>query len=367
MHTTRRAQLSDALRTAELDWFAVIPGAGLIYLAGIHSHPSERPFIVWFSPDRPPAALVPQLEAMKVEAAGVPGNRIFAWRDQDGYRRAAQQAAAALGLAGARIGVEGLKMRVLEAALLAEVAPGAAIVQADAVLAALRLRKDAQEIAAMQRAAELAEAALERLLPQIRIGMTEREIAGRLLLALQDVGADGPSFDPIVAAGPNGASPHATPTNRPLQAGDLLIIDWGARCGDYPSDLTRTFAVGEIDDELRRVYAAVQAANATGVAACHPGVTGEAIDRAARAAIAAAGYGDYFIHRTGHGLGLDVHEPPSLMAGEQDLLPAGAVFTVEPGIYLPGRAGVRIEDNIVLTAEGYRSLTTFPRDLQTVG
>jgi Xaa-Pro dipeptidase len=364
---TRLQRLSEHLISADLPWLALIPGSTLLWLTGIHSHASERPFIVWLSPAQPPAALVPALEAMKAEAAGIPTDRIFAWSDQAGYRGACRQAVQALGLAGQRIGVEALSMRVLERDLLAGLVPDATLVQADGLLAALRLRKDAGEIGAMERAVAVAEEALNQLLPQIRIGMTEREIAGRLLVALADAGADGPSFNPIVAAGPNSASPHAVPGNRPISPGDLLIIDWGARVDDYPSDLTRTFAVGQVDDELRHIHAVVQAANAAGVAACHPGVTGEAIDRAARDVIAAAGYGDFFIHRTGHGLGLDVHEPPSLMAGERDPLPPGAVFTVEPGIYLPGRGGVRIEDNIVLTETGYRCLTSFPRGLQQVG
>ena len=173
-----------------------------------------------------------------------------------------------------------------------------------------------------------------------------------------DAGADGMTFAPIVSAGPNTASPHAVPTDRPIQAGELLIIDWGARVGDYVSDITRTYAIGDISEELRTIYETVKASNAAGVAACHPNVTGAAIDKASRDVIDAAGYGDYFIHRTGHGLGMEAHESPSLVEGNDSRLPVGAAFTVEPGIYVPGVGGARVEDNIILTEEGYLCLTS---------
>jgi Xaa-Pro dipeptidase len=147
----------------------------------------------------------------------------------------------------------------------------------------------------------------------------------------------------------------------------LLVIDWGCYVDGYPSDITRTFAVGQIDDELKRLYEVVKLANEQGVLASHPGVSGQDVDRAAREVIDDAGFGDYFIHRTGHGLGVEVHEPPFIMEGNTQPLATGNVFTVEPGIYLPNRGGVRIEDNVLITETGYRSLTTFPRELITVG
>lgn len=184
---------------------------------------------------------------------------------------------------------------------------------------------------------------------------------------LTEAGSEAAAFDPIVSAGPNGASPHAVPSDRPLQEGDLLVIDWGGVVDDYPSDITRTFAVGEVEPELTHVYEIVRQANASAKAIAGPGATGRDLDRAARSVIEAAGYGEYFIHRTGHGLGLEVHEPPYIMeANSEPLLPQN-VFTIEPGIYLPGRGGVRIEDDIVITKDGFHSLTNFPRDLIQVG
>jgi Xaa-Pro dipeptidase len=197
--------------------------------------------------------------------------------------------------------------------------------------------------------------------------MTEKQVAALLTRLLLEGGADAIAFSPIVAAGPNSASPHAAATNRRLQEGDLLVIDWGCTVDDYPSDITRTFAVGAIDPELRRVYDVVRLANEQGKLATRPGASGQEVDRAAREVIEDSGYGEYFIHRTGHGLGLEIHEPPFIMPGNREPLTAGNVFTIEPGIYLPERGGVRIEDDVVVTADGYRSLTTFTRDLITVG
>jgi len=258
-------------------------------------------------------------------------------------------------------------MRVLELELLQRYAPGVSIAHAEPVMGTLRMHKDEEELNTMRRAIEVAEKAMRRMMPRIRIGMTEKQIAAMLTQFLMEGGADTVPFGPIVSAGPNSASPHAVPTDRPLQAGDLLVIDWGAYVDGYPSDITRTFAVGELDAELVRVYHTVRQANEQGRQAARPGATGRDVDRAARGVITDAGYGNYFIHRTGHGLGLEVHEPPFMMEDNTDPLETGMVFTVEPGIYLPDRGGVRIEDDVVVTADGHTCLTSFPRDLITVG
>lgn len=368
MHALRLSRLQTALHTAQLDWLALVPGPSLTYFSGLHTHLSERP-VVLFLNGQPAACaiIIPVLEAMKAEETGIPAAQIFAWRDEEGYAAAFEQAARALGLAQQRLGLEALSMRVMEYQQLQRAAPGVAIRQADDIVATLRLSKDADEIAAMRAAVRPAEAAFEALLPRIQIGQTERHIAAMLLQAMLEAGADGSAFDTIVSAGPNGASPHAVPTDRPIQAGDLLILDWGARVGDYVSDITRTLAVGDVAPELAHLHQVVQAANAQGVAAVYPGVSGAEIDQAAREVIEDAGFGRFFIHRTGHGLGMEAHEPPSLMAGNTAPLPVGAVFTVEPGIYLPERGGVRIEDNVVISAAGYECLTSLSRELIHVG
>ncbi len=368
MHEQRLARLRSLLQQAGLDYLALVPGPSLTYFSGLHVHLSERPFLLLLTGNpEESAALTPLLEAAKVEAAGVPAERIMVWRDEEGYAAAFQTLARQLQLSQARLGVEALKMRVLELHALQNAALTAQLVHADGITAHLRRSKGAEEIACLQHAAQVAEAALTACLPRLHLGQTERQIAAMMVQALLEAGADGPAFDVIAAAGPTSALPHAVPTDRPIQTGDLLILDWGARVGDYVSDITRTFAVGTITPELRHVYETVQHANAQGVAAATLGATGQSIDRAARGVIQAAGLGRYFIHRTGHGLGMEAHEPPSLMEGQTDPLPVGAVFTVEPGIYLPNVGGVRIEDNVALTPDGPLCLTTLPRDLIQVG
>jgi Xaa-Pro dipeptidase len=193
--------------------------------------------------------------------------------------------------------------------------------------------------------------------------MTERKLASLLTIEMLRAGSEGPAFPPIVVAGPNAASPHATPSDRPIGLGETIIVDCGAVVGGYAADITRTFALGELEPELIRVYETVRAANGAGRAEAKPGMPAEMVDQAARAFIDGAGYGDRFIHRTGHGLGLEVHEPPYIVAGNTRHLEPGMVFTVEPGVYLPGVGGVRIEDDIVVTHGGAESVTSFPREL----
>lgn len=367
MNEIRLRKCQEQILAHGLDGLALMPGPNLLYISGIHTHLSERPVLLFIPADDEPAIIIPELEAMKAEAAGIEPARIFSWSDQEGYTGAFQQASAMLELSDYLLGVEALRMRVLEYELLRRFAPGMQTAHAETVMNVLRLRKDAQEVAAMRRAAQVAETAMQKMLPRIKVGLTERQIAVLLVQELIAAGSQATPFSPIVAAGPNGASPHASVTDRPLQEGDLLVIDWGAMIDDYPSDITRTFAVGEIEPEFHRIYNAVLLANEEGKRVARPGMTGEGIDRATRDVIEEAGYGPYFIHRTGHGLGLETHEYPSLVAGEKEFLPAGAVFTIEPGIYLPGRGGVRIEDDILLTPDGCVSLTSFPRELIRVG
>ncbi|MFQ5923150.1 MAG: M24 family metallopeptidase, partial [Anaerolineales bacterium] len=246
--------------------------------------------------------------------------------------------------------------------------PRASFISSDGAISALRVRKDEAEIASMQRAVKIAEAALEETLPLIRVGMTERELASELSLQLLRAGSEPETpFSPIVASGPNSALGHATPSKRALAPGDSLVLDWGATHEGYVCDITRTFFVAEASEEFSQIHEIVQEANAAGRAAVHPGASCGSVDIAARSVIESAGYGEYFVHRTGHGLGLEGHEPPFIREGEGTVLKSGMTFTVEPGVYLPSKGGVRVEDNIVVTKENGLSLTTLPREAQVVG
>lgn len=367
MNEQRLSKLRKKMVENNMDGIALVPGPNMVYFSGIHAHLSERPIVLFLPAEDDPMIIMPALEAMKAQAAGIPQARILAWTDQDWFEGAFEQAAKQLGLSSWQMGVETLYMRVLESQTLLGAASGLDIVSADSMISSLRGIKDHDEITAMSRAVAVAEQAMNALLPRIRTGMSELQIASMLTQELSDAGAESAAFGPIVASGPNSAIPHALPTERKVQEGDLLLFDWGALINGYASDITRTYAVGDIDPDLREIYETVQRANEAGKHAVRPGAAAQEVDRAARGVIEEAGFGDKFIHRTGHGLGLEVHEEPSLVEGNTSELQAGNVFTVEPGIYLDGRGGVRIEDDVLVTADGYRSLTSLPRQLITIG
>jgi Xaa-Pro aminopeptidase len=231
----------------------------------------------------------------------------------------------------------------------------------------LRERKDESEVGLIERAADVATAALGATLSQVLVGMTELEVAGILEKALRDAGSEGFPFPSIVASGPRAALPHAHSSPRPLEPGDFLLMDFGAVVGGYCSDVTRTVVVGTASAEQREVYDVVREANAMASAQVRSAMTGRDADALARDYIDRAGYGAQFGHSLGHGIGLEVHEAPRLARTAEGALAEGAVVTIEPGIYRPGWGGVRIEDDVVLEADGPRVLTEFPRELIELG
>lgn len=365
MYSNRLDRVNQELQSRELDCLVLVPGANLVYLTGLSLHLGDRPTCLILRPNRAPALILPALEVSK--AAGLIGWELFAWTDEESFGGAFRAAGAQLGLAGSRIGVEAFTMRVIEARLIEASAPGCQLVPADGVVTVLRQQKGIDELDCMHRAVELAQQALRDTLARFRLGMTERELDAALRIALLSAGGEAVSFAPIVSAGPNSANPHARPTDRPVQDGDFLLFDWGVYVGGYASDITRTFPVGTMDEEMRRIYDLVKEANQAGREACRPGATCDQVDAAARGVIRDGGYGDHFTHRTGHGLGLQIHEPPFIVAGNHTVLEPGMTFTIEPGIYLPGRGGVRIEDDVVVTEAGAESLTTMSRDWTPIG
>jgi len=354
----RIEQMAQLAESRGLDALALMPGPNLFYATGLSFFVSERPVVALCPVDAPPAFVLPEFEASKATSAGF---EVFTYTDEEGYTLAFHEACATLELADALLGVEALRMRLLEARILQRYAPGVELVPADDLFAELRMVKSGAELDAMRRAVAAAELAFTLWIPQLRVGMTEREAAARLIAALLSNGADALAFDPIVCGGPNGAMPHAHPAHRPFQPGDWVVVDWGAVVDGYDSDLTRMVVFGEPTGELADVHEIVLRANEAGHAAVVPGVEAQVVDMAARAVIAAAGYGAQFTHRTGHGLGLEAHEPPYIVAGNAQPLAPGMTFTVEPGIYLEGVGGIRIEDDVVVTPEGVQTLTTLPR------
>lgn len=244
---------------------------------------------------------------------------------------------------------------------------GAELVPRRNLVQALRAVKDEGEIDLIRAACAITTSTYERIADGGLVGRTERQVAARIEQLFRDLGADGSAFAPIVASGANGALPHADPGDRAIEAGTLVTIDCGARLGGYCADCTRTFATGPLPDDLARAYAVCLAAEQAGFAAVQPGVTGAAAHEAAHAVIRAAGWGEQFGHGLGHGVGMEIHEAPTLRPDSDDVLAVANVVSCEPGIYLEGVGGVRIEDLVVVRDGGAENLTLFPKELLTVG
>ncbi len=223
--------------------------------------------------------------------------------------------------------------------------------------------KEPWELERMRKAQDITDAAFTEVLTRVKVGMSEKELTAELIYCLLKNGGEGLAFDPIVVSGPNTSMPHGVPGDRKLQEGDFITMDFGAQYQGYCADMTRTFALGYATEEMKQVYYTVLEAQKAGIAATKAGVPGKDIDGAARKVIADAGYGEYFGHGYGHSLGLEIHESPSPSARNEEPMPAGAVCSAEPGIYLPGKFGVRIEDVVIYTADGCENITHSPKDL----
>lgn len=266
-----------------------------------------------------------------------------------------------------RVGFEDGHMSVRTHGKLGEqVGQGVELVAAGGAVEDLRRVKDGQELAAIAGAAELADEVYRWAIERGFAGRTEEDVARAAVARMRELGAE-PSFPPIVAAGPNGALPHAEPGERVIGEGEMLVFDMGAELDGYCSDCTRTFAVGEPGEEAREVYELVRQAQATALEAVAAGKDGHALDAVAREIIDAGDHGEHFGHGLGHGVGREVHEAPRLSKLSEDTLRAADVVTVEPGVYVPGELGVRIEDLVTVTEDGHRNLSGLPKDLQVVG
>lgn len=293
--------------------------------------------------------------AEQLAAAGVTADVVI---DVDIMARVADTAPAA-----GRVGLEADDISwAAQARLQARLGErSATLVATEGLLLGLRAVKDDGEIARITAACGIADVALAEVTPLLGVGATEAEVGAAFDAAVRRHGASGVSFETIIASGPNSALPHARPSERRIEPGDLVVIDCGAMVDGYHSDMTRTFAVGEPSPERRRQLDVVLAAHEAGVAAMAPGVATKDIDAAARAVIADAGWADQFTHGTGHGVGLDIHELPRVSSRSDEVLAAGMIATVEPGVYLPGIAGVRWEDSVLVTATGGQRLTLHPK------
>lgn len=348
-----------AAADAGLDALVVVWPPNLAYLCGFRPEPHERLIALVVPRDGEPRLVCPSLEEEAARTALGEAAEIRSWRDEDGP---AEALAAALAGCGPRVGIEKRHLSVASFELAAAAASRSTSFEAcDELLARLRVVKDEDEVESIRSAARIVDRVVVDIAGEAEPGRTEAELAADVSRRLRAAGGDALAFDPLVLGGPSSALPHGRPGSRPLREGDLLIVDIGVSVAGYCADITRTFVVAaDPDGRQREVFEVVHAAQRSAIAAARAGAPAREVDAAARGVIEEAGYGASFVHRTGHGLGLEVHEPPYLTATNEEPLVPGMVVTVEPGIYLPGWGGVRIEDDVVIREDGPEALTEAP-------
>lgn len=360
----RLAAYAEVAADLGVDAVALVPGPNFTRAVNHVFMSHERPFMIVIPANGPVAALVPNLELRSWDLVGFDG-AVFDWRDQDGYGAAFADLIEHVKIKS--LAVEGQIMRVFVHHALKNAQPNLQITDGEMAISGLRMIKTLQDIAALTEAIEISERALERTLAGVRLGQTEKQIEQALIQALFAEGAEDQSFHPIVAAGDGSARPHAKARHDyAVKAGDALLLDFGARKDGFAADITRTVFLDHVTDEGRAVYDTVLRANRRGHEVTRAGVTAHEIDDAVTGVLEASPYADRIRTKTGHGLGRDVHEAPYIMRGNHQVLPAGTVFTNEPGLYQIDNFGVRIEDDVLVTADGCRSLTKFPTDLQVL-
>lgn len=364
MFEERFESLKAAMKSADFDLVAINAGPDLFYFTGLQFHLSERPVILVISTKGKPAIFYPEFESEKVVSSPLHLSKFAYNEDRSRWVQVLSGLFDSLEITNKKIGVNPISFRFLETKLIQEALPACTIVSAANIFELLRQTKNTNELSCIKTSIQIAQTALQNTLPFITKGKSEKEIANELVVQLLRAGSDPElPFSPIVAAGENSANPHAIPSNRKLKDGDLLLIDWGARYQGYVSDLTRTFAIGHVDDQFYKIHEIVLAANSAAREINSKQMTCHQIDQVARKKISDAGFNKAFTHRTGHGIGLETHEEPYIQEGNFADLKNGMTFTIEPGIYLPQQGGIRIEDNIVVEEDHLVTLTSFPRDL----
>jgi Xaa-Pro dipeptidase len=337
----------------------------VFYLSGFFSNPHERLLALAVFQEEEPFLVCPGMEVHDVKNSGW-NQEIIGYSDIDNPWELIHTSINKRTNNLQKVAIEKEHMNVERYEQLSALFTGAAFVSAEEKLRKLRMIKDAKELKIIEEACALADYAIEAGCSEIKEGRTELEVLNAVEYALKQKGVTEMSFSTMVLTGANAASPHGNPGNTKIQKGDLVLFDLGVVVDRYCSDITRTVAYGDINDTQKEIYDTVLKGQLAALEASKPGVTAAEVDLTARRIIADAGYGEYFPHRLGHGLGISVHEYPSMTETNQLVIEEGMVFTIEPGIYVPGVAGVRIEDDIYITADGAKVLTKFPKELQII-
>ena len=360
----RIKRLIELALSSEIQAFAFVPGPNFVYLTGVELHLMERPTVFVIRTDGAQFAIMPSLEKQKWSQA-MPTTKTFYWTDADGPRAAFSWLADKCG--PITIGVEGLRMRMMEFYLLNKFWENDKVIDADTVLSGLRILKDETELHALRQAIKISETSLKEVLDATHPGHTELQVKARLQQAMLSNGAEGFSFDPIVLTGAGAANPHGTSSDQKIIPGACLLIDFGASYGGMHADITRTFFCQHLSDENHKIYDVVRQANEAAINKVRVGISVGLVDDVATSILENSPYADFILHKTGHGLGIDIHEAPQILRSNKTLMAQGMVFTIEPGLYITGELGVRIEDNVHVGQDGADCLTSFDKKVQVFG
>ena len=347
-----------------VDALCLFPSADMYYLTGFWTAPLERLLLCIISQRDPPLFIVPKLYAGQVKAESWIKN-VRTWAENTKLTDQLRKTLREFRLLTGNIAVHD-QLPVSSFRLFQEAAPKARFTSTSTILNQMRMFKSKNEIALMEKAAKLSEIALEMMVPELKGGKKEFELAARIEYEMRVRGSEGTAFETIVGSGPNGAFPHHSSSQRKIREGDFIVFDLGATYSRYCADFTRTLVLRRLASKTGKIYDAVREAHDEAINTVHPGVTAGTVDNTARKAITKAGYGKYLIHATGHGVGLEVHESPYIRKDDDTTLEQGMVFSIEPGVYVPGKLGIRIEDVVVVTKNGCRPLTRYPTELTVV-
>ncbi|ETI68560.1 M24 family metallopeptidase [Neobacillus vireti] len=361
----RLVKLQTWMKENEIEVSFLTSSENVFYLSGYYTDPHERLLALAVFQEEEPFLVCPAMEVHDAKRSGW-GHEIIGYTDIENPWEMVGHAINKRIQAVSKAAIEKEHMNVERYEQLSQLFPKAAFVSAEEKVRLLRMIKDAKELKVIEEACALADYAVEFGASEIKEGKTELEVLNALEYALKQKGVTEMSFSTMVLTGANAASPHGNPGETKIKKGDLVLFDLGVIVDRYCSDITRTVAYGDINDKQKEIYDTVLKAQLAAIEASKPGVTAAEVDLTARRIIAEAGYGDYFPHRLGHGLGIGVHEYPSLTETNQLLIEEGMVYTIEPGIYVPEVAGVRIEDDLYITPDGAKVLTKFPKELQII-
>lgn len=358
---SRKTRIMELMEKNGVKAIVLSPAMNMLYTTGFNTFPGERLLVSILDEKGEVIFVAPRMYEQEIKEKGV-FDRIIAWDDSQDPREILDLICREKGYSDSVIAVEDtMWFNAFEK--LHGAFRGSSFIKASGLIGELRKYKGVDEAEKMRESSRLAEKALGLVIPRIKAGMKEIEVREMLETEMKKQGLSGPSFETIIGSGPNSALPHYTAGERVLKAGDSIVIDFGGLYQGYCSDMTRTVLLGKAGEEYRRVYEAVKGGQLKAIEAVKPGMKAYEIDAAARNYIAEKGYGDYFIHRTGHGIGMEVHEEPYISNISDTVLQPGMVFSIEPGVYLPGKFGVRIEDLVMVTETGVEVLNKFSKEL----